>query len=67
MAEGIRRDWRALCAAAANEPDPERLALLVNQIIQAIDEQHRADKALTGLLDDRRSVSTFRAVADGAD
>ena len=32
-------DWRELCAAAATEPDSARLADLVEQIIQALDER----------------------------
>ena len=39
MAEGKQAEWRELCAAAAKESDPERLASLVDQIIQAIDGQ----------------------------
>jgi hypothetical protein len=38
MAKGNSRDWRELCAAAAQESDPEKLSSLVSQIIQAIDE-----------------------------
>jgi hypothetical protein len=34
------KDWRELCAAAVEEPDSERLASLVNQIIEAIDQHH---------------------------
>jgi hypothetical protein len=40
MAEQKRKDWRELCAAAAEEHDPEKLANLVEQIIQAIDERN---------------------------
>jgi hypothetical protein len=42
-----RKDWRELCAAAAGELDSERLAALVNQIIEAIDEHHTLPKRLT--------------------
>jgi hypothetical protein len=37
MAESNRSDWRELCAAAAKEPDSEKLADLVDQIIKALD------------------------------
>jgi hypothetical protein len=32
------KDWRELCAEAAEEPDSERVASLVNQILQAFDD-----------------------------
>jgi len=32
------KDWRELCAEAADEPDSERVFSLVNQILQAFDE-----------------------------
>jgi hypothetical protein len=37
MSRHNQHDWRELCAAAANEPDPEKLASLVDQIIQAME------------------------------
>jgi predicted MarR family transcription regulator len=40
MAESTEKHWRALCAAAAQEPDSEKVASLVNQILEALDE-HR--------------------------
>ena len=39
MAESNRIDWRELCAAAATEPDSQKLAHLVDQIIRALDER----------------------------
>jgi hypothetical protein len=41
MAEGDRADWRDLCEAAAKEPDSEKLADLVDQIIKALDDRER--------------------------
>lgn len=38
MAETIRKSWRELCAAAAEESDPKKLAALVKQILEAFDE-----------------------------
>jgi hypothetical protein len=32
------KHWRELCAEAAEEPDSEKVASLVNQILQAFDE-----------------------------
>jgi hypothetical protein len=42
------KDWRELCAEAAEEPDSERVASLVNQILQAFEEcdQKAASSAL---------------------
>jgi hypothetical protein len=39
MAESKREDWRELCAAAAREPDSEKLFALVNQILESFDGQ----------------------------
>jgi hypothetical protein len=39
MAEGNRTDWRQLCAAAATETDSEKLADLVHQLIEALDDR----------------------------
>jgi len=38
MAENNEPHWRALCAAAAEEPDSEKVAWLVDQILEALDE-----------------------------
>jgi hypothetical protein len=39
MAESNGRDWRDLCAAAAKEPDSEKLVSLVNEILKAFDDR----------------------------
>jgi hypothetical protein len=39
MAESNQTDWRELCAAAAIEPDSEKVADLVDQIIKALDQR----------------------------
>jgi hypothetical protein len=36
--ESHEKYWRALCAAAAQEPDSEKVASLVDQILKALDE-----------------------------
>jgi hypothetical protein len=41
MASVEQKDWRELCAEAAEEPDSERVVSLVNQILQALDECDR--------------------------
>ncbi len=41
MVETNREDWHELCAAAANEPDSKKLISLVEQILKAIDGQHK--------------------------
>jgi hypothetical protein len=38
MIAGNGKDWRELCAEAAEEPDSEKVVSLVNQILQAFDE-----------------------------
>ena len=38
MAEGDREDWRELCAAAAKEPDSDKLFCLVDRILKAFDD-----------------------------
>jgi hypothetical protein len=40
--DGIKRDWRALCVAAVEEVDSDKLVCLVDQILQAFDEHDRA-------------------------
>lgn len=47
MAENKGKDWRELCAAAAVEPDPKKVASLVNQILQVFDERDQG-VALSG-------------------
>jgi hypothetical protein len=34
-------NWRQLCAAATEEPDSNKLVSLVQQILQALDEEER--------------------------
>lgn len=38
MAETVCKSWRELCAVAVDESDPEKLAALVRQILEAFDE-----------------------------
>ena len=33
-----RKGWRELCAAASDEPDPDKLVSLVHQILQAFED-----------------------------
>lgn len=39
MPESNQTGWRELCAAAATEPDSQKLADLIDQIIKALDER----------------------------
>ena len=41
MARNNGSDWRDLCAEASQEPDAEKLASLVDQILQAFDERDK--------------------------
>jgi hypothetical protein len=43
MVANKEKDWRHLCAQAAEEPDSEKVVLLVNQILQAFDECDKKD------------------------
>jgi hypothetical protein len=39
MDQDRAKDWRELCKAAANEPDPNKLMALIAEITGALDEQ----------------------------
>ena len=45
MTERKPEDWRKLCAAAANEPDSEKLFSLVSQILEAFDDRRKDPRA----------------------
>lgn len=34
-----RRDWRELCAAIVNEPDPEKMFELAEELLAALEER----------------------------
>ena len=55
MAESKGKDWRELCAEAAQEPDSDKLISLVNQILQAFDEKDDHDKKVA--LSDTNSLA----------
>jgi hypothetical protein len=44
------KDWRELCAAAAEERDSDKLVSLVNQILKAIDERDQVCDSQSALL-----------------
>jgi len=39
--EGRTKDWREICEAAANEPDPIRLMELIVELNRALDEHDK--------------------------
>ena len=41
MPERKRKDWRELCTAVSNERDSNKLVLLVEELIRALDEHER--------------------------
>jgi hypothetical protein len=41
MYERKRNDWRELCTAVSNERDSNKLVLLVEDLIRALDEHER--------------------------
>jgi hypothetical protein len=45
MPDPHQEDWRELCAAAANEPDSDKLFSLVNQILKAFDDRQEQPKS----------------------
>jgi hypothetical protein len=52
MSESKRDDWRELCAAAAKEPDSDKLVSLVNQILDVLDERQKQSPFSNLLTDD---------------
>jgi len=38
------KDWRELCKAAANEPDPDKLMDLIVELNRALDEREKKRK-----------------------
>jgi len=36
-----KRDWRELCEAASKEQDPEKLRVIISELIRALDERKR--------------------------
>lgn len=42
------KDWRELCKAAANEPDPAKLMGLIAELTKALDERDRKRRYGTG-------------------
>ena len=51
------RDWRKLCEAASKEKDPDKLTLLVAEIIDVLEERDRNCSAASGREKDRVSES----------
>ncbi|HEX4425256.1 MAG TPA: hypothetical protein VH079_07640 [Terriglobales bacterium] len=45
MPDPHQDDWRELCAAAANEPDSDKLFSLVNQILKVFDDHQDGSKS----------------------
>jgi hypothetical protein len=42
MADGMQKDWRKLCLAVTNESDSTKLSSLVQQLIEALDQEERS-------------------------
>ena len=59
------KDWRELCKAAANEPDPNKLMALVAEITKALDERDgRRNVSRTNENNNEESnVSALRTIA----
>ena len=41
-------EWRRLCEAVSHEPDPQRLSILVDQLIKKLDARAAALRTLRG-------------------
>ena len=42
QADGMKKDWRELCAAVTNESDSTKLSSLVQQLIEALEKGERS-------------------------
>jgi hypothetical protein len=42
MADGIKRDWRELCAAVTNESDSKKLISLIKELVEALNAGERS-------------------------
>jgi len=42
------KDWREICKAAANEPDPEKLMDLIIELTKALDDRDKKRRNVTG-------------------
>jgi hypothetical protein len=42
MADGMKRDWRELCAAVTNESDSTKLSSLIRELVEALDRGERS-------------------------
>jgi len=47
MSETKKKDWRELCAAVANENDPNKLGLLLEELITALDDRQSQSHVAT--------------------
>jgi hypothetical protein len=59
MPERKRKDWRELCTAVSNERDSNKLVLLVEELIRALDDPERepcVDAKLTYAYQSQRSL-----------
>jgi hypothetical protein len=58
------KDWRELCKAAADEPDPNKLMALIAEITKALDERDgRRNVSRTNENNEQSNFSALRTVA----
>lgn len=50
------RDWRELCRAAANEPDPAKLMSLIAELTRALEERDKKRRTITGEIPNNRDL-----------
>ncbi len=56
------KDWRELCKAAANEPDPDKLMDLIVELNKVLDERETKRKTQEDIDCAARSLRSVRAV-----
>jgi hypothetical protein len=39
-----KRDWQELCEAASKEQDPDKLKLIISELIKVLDERKRTQR-----------------------
>ena len=58
MSESEKKGWHELCAAVASEHDPEKLGLLVEELLRALDDRRSESQVAT-----RQTATTNRLFA----
>jgi hypothetical protein len=65
MPKGTQRDWRELCAAVTKETDSTKLSSLVEELIEALDQDERAWRDAVPHLTQSKLMTTPSASGEG--